>query len=359
MPDRRPVDDLSIEELERVLAIKKRQARQGRLRRMKNAGRVIDTGTADANAAPQPAARETDPFAAAHSDSSGLPARTIELPQGSARKAKPRPDAPRFEDDIDHSSYRKQNPDAARIWRDFIDRSLLVLEVAAMIGLLVIGVGLFQSVGTLERETAEIQAQADAQIRASIPTIAPTPQLQLADIVLPGGHTPPIGPNGGQFNFEEIPVGLRAQVANEIFLPPEIERAPVTSETALQVIIPQIDVDHVIVQGVDWEALKSGVGQLQNGVNPADSDGNLVLAAHNDIFGEIFRHLDQLEVGMEFQVRTQSQVYTYIITGFDIVEPDAVHVMDPRGGATATLISCYPYRVNDKRYIIYADRVDI
>lgn len=352
MPDRRPVDDLSIEELERVLAIKKRQERQTRLRRMKAAGRVIDTG-AQAAEPPQPASTPDDFF----SDPTGLPARTITLPQENVRKQKIKP--PEFEDAVDAHVFNERDVDAARIWRLFVDRSLLLLEAAAVIGLVVIGVSLFQGVTRLEQETAQIQAEADAQIRASIPTIAPTPQLSLVDIVLPGGHTPPIGPNGGQFNFEEIPVGLRAQVANQIYLPLEVERPPVTSETALQLIIPQIGVDHVIVQGVDWEALKSGVGQVLNGVNPTDDAGNLVLAAHNDIFGEIFRHLDQLEPGMEFQVRTQSQVFTYVITGFDIVEPTDVHVMAPRGGATATLISCYPYRVNDKRYIIYADRVDI
>ena len=67
-----------------------------------------------------------------------------------------------------------------------------------------------------------------------------------------------------------------------------IPRPPATAETARRIVIPEIGVDHVIVQGTDPEALKLGVGQEQNGTTPS-GNGNLVLAAHNDIYGEIFR----------------------------------------------------------------------
>ena len=43
MRDKRPVDELSVEELERVLAIKRREERQQHLQRMQRTGRVIET----------------------------------------------------------------------------------------------------------------------------------------------------------------------------------------------------------------------------------------------------------------------------------------------------------------------------
>ncbi|MGH2593571.1 MAG: hypothetical protein ACRDGG_08670, partial [Anaerolineae bacterium] len=46
MSDRRSVDELSIEELEQILAIKKRQAREATLRRLKGEGRVVDVKSA-------------------------------------------------------------------------------------------------------------------------------------------------------------------------------------------------------------------------------------------------------------------------------------------------------------------------
>ncbi len=123
----------------------------------------------------------------------------------------------------------------------------------------------------------------------------------------------------------------------------------------MRLIIPKLNVDHTIVQGIDWEALRQGVGQLPNGTTPADDAGNLVLAAHNDIYSEIFRDLDQLEPGDQFQVQTRNQIYTYTIKGSEVVDPDAVHVMDPTDEATATLISCYPYQVNTQRIVVFAE----
>lgn len=331
MPDKRSVDDLSIAELERILAIKKRQARQQQLRRMRTSGRVIptDTGKSPASAGATPPLQ----------------------PSGTSTR-------PHFEDTIAPGDYIKQKNDRApEIWRRFVDRSLFLVEIIAVVGLVIVGVAMFQGIGELQQETASAQQRADEQIRAAIPTIEPTPVLQLASIVLPGGHIPPTEPGGGQFNFDEIPASLRDQVRSQLMMLPELERPPITPETARRIIIPDIGVDQVIVQGADHESLKLGVGQVLNGTTPGD-DGNLVLAAHNDIYGEIFRYLDQLEPGMEFEVHTEKQIYSYVITGQEIVNPNDVHVMDYQGRPTATLISCYPYQVNNKRIIITADRIN-
>jgi sortase A len=231
------------------------------------------------------------------------------------------------------------------------------VEVAAVLGLVLLGYNLLQAIGNLERETADAAALANQQRMAGIPTIAPTPVVRLAQVVLPGGHTPPGSPGGVQFNFAEIPGHLLARVQDEI-LQPVLFRPPPTDETALRVVIPQISVDWTIVQGVDWEALKAGVGQVVNGVDPGDPTGNVVLAGHNDVYGEAFRELDQLQPGDQFQIITATRAYTYVVTGWDIYLPSDVHVMDNRVGATATLISCYPYRVSDKRIVVFADRVD-
>jgi len=347
MPDKRSVDELSIDELEKILVIKKREARQARLQRMKQQGRVIE---------PPPQIPEP-PRASLQqaSDAHGLPAATLQAPAGTVKRKTS--DAPQFEDDVDSASFSRPRRGEGDIWRRFMDRSLLLLEVVAVIGLIGIGVVLADGIGTLQRETAEAQAQAEQQLRAAMPTIEPTPTLRLADIVLPGGHTPPTEA-GSTFNFEEVPENLRYFVSQQIY-PPEIRRPPMTPETARSIIIPALNIDAPIVQGVDWEALKNGVGQLPNNVNPAEREGNVVLAAHNDIYGELFRYLDQLEIGMEFQIQTERRTYTYRITGTDIVAPQDVYVMDNTPGkATATLISCYPYQVNSQRYIVFAERVD-
>jgi sortase A len=83
--------------------------------------------------------------------------------------------------------------------------------------------------------------------------------------------------------------------------------------------------------------------------------GNIVLSAHNDIFGQIFRRLDELAPGDEVQLHTASQVLVYVITGAKVVEPTEVSVMAPTAHPSLTLISCYPYLVDDQRIVVFAD----
>jgi sortase A len=232
---------------------------------------------------------------------------------------------------------------------------LIAIEAAAVIGLVVIGANLFGAVRSLERETASAQALADEQRRLGVPTIAPTPSLRMESYVLPGGHT--ISDSGSvEFNYNEVPSHLLPLVESQ-WIRPVAARPQATDETALALVVPALNLNQTIVQGVDWEALKQGVGQLVNGVDPGDDVGNLVLAAHNDVYGETFRYLDQLSAGDNFQIQTRSTVYTYVVTDVLFVDPDDVDVLANRSGATATLISCYPYRVNTQRIVVFADRI--
>lgn len=334
MRDKRPVDELSIEELERVLAIRKREERQKQIDRMRRSGRVIADVPDQTPAAAAPPATT-------------LPAATVNLPQSAVKTT------PRFEDDPGEVLVRRGS-DA--MWKAFVNRALLFVEVCAVIGLVFLGVTLFQAMSKLQEETASAQSAADEIRRAGIPTIEPTPQLRIEQVVLPGGHKPPS--EGGQFNFDEIPAHLLPAVQNQI-LQPVLSRPPQTDQTPLTLLIPKLNIDQSIIQGVDWTALSQGVGQVQNGVTPADEVGNLVFAAHNDIYSEIFRDLDQLQPGDQFQVLTATRAYTYVVVGTQIVNPTDVHVMDNRRGPTVTLISCYPYQVNNKRIVVFANRVDI
>ncbi len=339
MRDKRSVDELSIEELERILAIRRRQDRQKKLERMKRSGRMVETPTNGGKQHP--------------------PVGAILAAEGPRTLQKPQPVTPQglphFEDAPD--ALPPNDPDRDRFWKRFVNQALLLVEIAAVVGLVYLGYMMFQSIGTLERETASAQRLADEQRVAALPTIAPTPVLKIENVVLPGGHTPPNSPHGAQPNLNEIPENLQPLVQSQLFQP-VINRAPPTDQTALRLIIPKLNLDQTIVQGTDWEALKQGIGQLQNGVTPVNSTGNLVLNAHNDIYGELFRHLDQLEAGDRFQVQTRTDIFTYEVTSWDLYKPTEVGILESRGEPTATLISCYPYQVDTERIVVFAKQVD-
>jgi sortase A len=48
------------------------------------------------------------------------------------------------------------------------------------------------------------------------------------------------------------------------------------------------------------------------------------------------------------------QQYIYLVTETRIVEPGQVEVMNPTSDPTVTLISCYPYMVDNKRIVVFA-----
>jgi sortase A len=354
MRDKRPVDELSIEELERILAIRKREARQSQMERMKREGRVVvDARPASMPAPPAQSAAtpQLTPEPAVPSPSPATPIPVVTpAPMPAANTTELR-----FDDE--DSPQQAARPRDKRKERRWMDRVLLVVEVAAVLAIALIGVNLLGAIGTLEQESEEVARLADEQARAVIPTLAPTPTIRWENIVLPTGHIVEDDGSIIEFNLNEIPSHLRAVVQTQI-LQPVLARPEPTQETALRIVIPKLEIDAVIVPGVDPEALRLGVGQLLNDVTPNSDEGNLVLAAHNDIYGEIFRYLDQLEPGDRFTIYTQIQPHEYVVASTEFVQPNDVWVMEDQPGRTlATLISCYPYQVNNQRIVVFADRI--
>ena len=111
--------------------------------------------------------------------------------------------------------------------------------------------------------------------------------------------------------------------------------------------------DAPVVMGDGEEQLKKGVGQYLLSPNPGQP-GNIVLSAHNDIFGQIFRDLDRLQPGDEVILYTSSQAYVYTVQQTQVVEPTQVEIMAETSEPIVTLISCYPYMVDTQRIAVTA-----
>lgn len=360
MRDKRPVDELSIEELERILAIRKREERQKRLQQMRARGRVLEPSEQVETGINKPVPR---PIVTPQPMLESMPAPRVASVRTAPQTASAiTADRVMFEDDESDDRTPQARVASNAGTKRAMNSLLLLVEVVAVLGLVFIGVNMALAVGRLESETAEAQKLANEQRLAALPTIAPTAilQVRVEDFVLPGGHI--INADGAaQFNLDEfindVPSHLQTQVVSQVF-PVDFRPPPMTSETAQYISVPKLGIDQAIFQGTDWETLKKGVGQVLNGADPGDTTGNVVLAAHNDIYGELFRHLDTMAVGDEFYLQTETHTYTYRVTGYKIVNPTDVYVMEDQGRPTVTLISCYPYQVNNKRYVVFAERID-
>lgn len=290
-------EDLSVEELRRLLVEKRRASRQDRLERFRRTGRVVKVAP--------------DVEGAALED----------MRSGTLQEMETSFDAP-------SQSRRKR----------IFDGLLLAVEILAVVGVVFV---LFNGVSLIRELNQEVASALEQ------PTLTPTPLIMA--VVLPSGHTPPNSPGGAQPNEAEIPEHLRPLVQSLANIP-----IPTPGpEQAVRVQIPAINVDAPIVQGDGWEQLKKGVGQHIGTADPGD-DGNMVLSAHNDIFGEIFRDLDQLKPGDQVIIHTNQRSYTYIVSGYKIVEPTQTEVMEATSQPKITLISCYPYLVDDQRIVVSA-----
>ncbi len=224
-------------------------------------------------------------------------------------------------------------------------RALWLLEVTAVAGLVYLAYDFWQAREMINEEVQEVISA------EKVPTAMPTPIITA--LVLPSGHTPPTDPDGARPNDAEIPENLRPLVQS---LPAVVIPTPGPRQ-ATRIVIPAINVDAPVVQGDAWEQLRRGVGQRVGTASPGQN-GNLVVSAHNDIFGEIFRYLDKLVPGDIITIYTMGERFNYVITGSDVVDPTAVEVMKPTSSPTATLISCYPYLVDNKRIVVFAELED-
>ncbi len=294
---RKSPEDLTIEELRRLLMEKRRNVRQERLDYYRQTGRVIQLASDPISEL------DINPIIETSADEDFAPVK-----EKSSQKT-------------------------------FLGRLLLAVEVVAVLGLIGIILSGFGILRDLNAEFAAALVQ---------PTIAPTPLVMA--VVLPSGHTPPDTNGNTRPNEAEIPDHLRPMVQSIKDLP----IPPSSPEQAIRIQIPALNVDAPIVQGDGWEQLKKGVGQHLGSPNPGDV-GNMVFSAHNDVYGEIFRYLDQLQPGDEILVFTQLRQYTYVISGTQIVEPTQVEVMAATSKPTTTLISCYPYLKDKQRIVVFAN----
>ena len=296
MARRKAPEDLSVEELRRLLIEKRRGARDERLEHFRRTGRVIGNP------------------AELRKDSTSDP--VVDMPEDLASLARV--------------------PATRR--RRVIDGILLGVEVLAVVSL--VGI-LLSGLGMLHDLNAEVSAALNPA------TALPTPLIMA--VVLPSGHTPPDAQGNTRPNDAEIPANLLPMMQSLANLP-----APTPSiQQAVRIEIPALKVDAPVVQGDGWDQLKKGVGQHIGSSDPGES-GNVVLSAHDDVFGELFRQLDKLQPGDRVMLYTEQRQYLYIVDRTELVEPTAVEVMASTGAPTVTLISCYPYLVDKQRIVVFA-----
>ena len=96
---------------------------------------------------------------------------------------------------------------------------------------------------------------------------------------------------------------------------------------------------------------------------PVGARGNTVLVGHNNLYGEVFKNLWDLQVGDEIIVRGASRERVYRVSQTSIFEEKGQALdtrlanarwVDPVPHEQLTLITCWPYFTNTHRVVVVA-----
>jgi len=107
---------------------------------------------------------------------------------------------------------------------------------------------------------------------------------------------------------------------------------------------------------VGWHETSALLGQT----------GNTVLNGHNNIYGEVFRDLVELELGDEIIVYDSERPFVYQVIHQEIMpengQPLSVRIhnarwIQPTGDERITLVTCWPYTTNSNRLVVIAKPV--
>lgn len=327
----RNAENLSVKELEQLLRIKRRESRIERFQQLSRSGRTVSGALANSDVKPRVLSPVPNRAMTSHNteqNQQGLrrPSLSKSVSAGSS-----------------HTTLRGKTQ--SKRPKKGLDKLLLGVEVIALLTLFGVIISSYFSLQALNAEAAT--AQQTLLEQQQVPAPAPAAAFN----VLPGGHSSPIAEGG---SVPDVPLHLQQWVQPG----QEVVDTNIAIESAAQaptrIIIPKIKVDAPIVQGVHWEDLKKGVGHLPGSANPGER-GNLYLAAHNDIYGEIFRYLEELEPGDEYFIHAGTQQFRYIVTTKRIIEPSEVEVMLPTTEPVATLQTCYPYLIDTHRLVVISE----
>jgi len=196
-----------------------------------------------------------------------------------------------------------------------------------------------------DRLSVEFTARAQAAA-PSTGTYEPE-SLPLAPIVIPASLEDPAGLDGGSStdpDEEPLPDLI-------------VETAPALGQPIGRIVIPDAEVDWVVVEGGRRSDLTLGAGHMPWTPLPGQP-GNSVISGHRTTYGAPFRHLDRLEPGGILTVEPTIGPHTYQVVATRAIDPGDTWVMDQWRGAWLTLTTCHPEFSATQRLVVIARLID-
>ena len=216
-----------------------------------------------------------------------------------------------------------------------IGKTLITLGLLmfAFVGYQLWGTGIqtARAQNSLENEFEQLMAATTTAPATTTTTIAPSDSVPVTESTLATTTTVPVAPSG-----------------------PPTENGAVIA----RLLIPRLDLDWYVVQGVGKDDLTKGPGHFRETPLPGQL-GNAAIAGHRTTHGAPFGDLDEMEPGdlITVVMANGSGTFTYSVTNTLIVEPSEYGKVIPTidsSVATLTLATCHPEYTSKQRLVVQA-----
>ena len=168
------------------------------------------------------------------------------------------------------------------------------------------------------------------------------------------------------------PVPTSADTAAPTDVPSPTPKPKLPKPTHLA--IPAINVDSNVIevglspveidgqQAYIWDVAPYAVGHNFSSANPGEGE-NVVLAGHDDWQGEVFKNLYKLKKGDQVSLQAGDRQISYHVDDIlllpEVGEPLATRIENAKfigttGDERLTLVTCWPYGVDDHRLVVIA-----
>ncbi len=129
-------------------------------------------------------------------------------------------------------------------------------------------------------------------------------------------------------------------------------RAPEPYTVLGTIEIPKLHVSKTLLEGVTLTTLDKGPGHWPGSAMPGHR-GNVVVAGHRTSHDRPFRNIDRLVAGDQVIFTTPDGRFVYTVVSSEVVDPDALRIIDQTDADTATLFACTPPGSTKFRLVVH------
>ena len=119
-------------------------------------------------------------------------------------------------------------------------------------------------------------------------------------------------------------------------------------------VVKRMGVRSRIVNGTGPDALKKAPGLYESSQLPDAGHGNVIIAAHRDVYGAWFYSIDKIREGDKLKIYFEDKIYVYDYKDTNIVEKNDWSLLEEGDEQMLILTSCHPKGTSEKRIIVRA-----